>query len=74
MVVAVAMQSIRPKRSHRDGYCSTVGEYCWISMYYPYVWLVGLAGSVLSALLLMTLHQAYEKRRGSKVPTEPSAA
>jgi multisubunit Na+/H+ antiporter MnhB subunit len=74
MVVAIAMQSIRPKRSHRDGYCSTVGEYCWISMQYPYVWLVGLAGTVLSALLFMWLHQAYEKRRGGKGPSKPSAA
>jgi len=61
MVLAVAAQSIRPKRSHRGGYCSSAGEYCWISTQYPYVWLVGLAGTVLSALLLMALHQAYER-------------
>jgi hypothetical protein len=63
MVIAVAMQSVRPKRSHRHGFCSTVGEYCWISTQYPYVWLVGLAGTALSTLLLMTLYRAYEKRR-----------
>ncbi|MEU9879295.1 hypothetical protein [Streptomyces phaeochromogenes] len=75
MVLAIAAQSIRPKRSHRDGYCSTVGEYCWISMQYPYVWLIGLAGTVLSALLLMSLYQACEKRRGSEsAPAEPSTS
>jgi hypothetical protein len=74
MAGAVAMQSIRPKRSHRHGYCSSRGEYCWISTHYPYVWLVGLAGTVMSTLLLITLYQAYEKRRDGKAPTEPSAA
>ncbi|MFI1484574.1 hypothetical protein [Streptomyces sp. NPDC020747] len=68
MVPAIAAHSMRPKRSHRGGYCSTAGEYCWISMQYPYVWLVGLAATVLSALLLMSLHQAYEKWRGAARP------
>ncbi|TLS41994.1 hypothetical protein FE633_33515 [Streptomyces montanus] len=74
MAVAVAMQSLRPKRSHRHGYCSSVGEYCWISTHYPYVWLVGLAGTVLSTLLLISLYQVCEKRYGGKTPAEPSAA
>ncbi|MCF3123816.1 hypothetical protein IPZ68_29520 [Streptomyces arenae] len=75
LIASIAMQTIKPKRSHRHGTCSTTGEYCWISSNYPYVWCVGLAATVLAAAALLGLYDLYGKRRSARLTppatTEP---
>ncbi|MEU8978894.1 hypothetical protein [Streptomyces sp. NPDC048309] len=68
IISAVAMQTWHPKRSHRYGFCSSAGEYCWISGRYPYVSLVGLAASVAGAVLLIAACDWYGKRRRAAGP------
>lgn len=68
IISALALQTWRPKRSHRYGFCSSAGEYCWISHRYPYVSLVGLAASVLGAVLLITAYGLYAKGRRAAEP------
>ncbi|MFE6159547.1 hypothetical protein ACFQ7F_11625 [Streptomyces sp. NPDC056486] len=64
LILSIAMHTIRPKRSHRNGYCSdSGGEYCWVSLNYPYVWLVGLGATVLGAVAIGRLYGAYRTRR-----------
>ncbi|WP_189190746.1 hypothetical protein [Streptomyces albiflavescens] len=70
IISAVAMQTWHPKRSNRYGFCSSAGEYCWISHRYPYVSLVGLAATVVGAMLLIAGYGLYGKRRRA---TEPAA-
>ncbi|MEU9209063.1 hypothetical protein AB0D27_14195 [Streptomyces sp. NPDC048415] len=76
IISAVAMQTWHPKRSHRYGLCSSVGEYCWISGRYPYVSLVGLAATVVGTALLITAYGLYDKRRRAAEPaaTRPSTS
>ncbi|MEU7584367.1 hypothetical protein AB0B50_43070 [Streptomyces sp. NPDC041068] len=75
LIASIAMQTIKPKRSHRHGTCSTTGEYCWISSNYPYVWLVGLAAPLLAAAALLGLYDRYADRRDARLTppatTEP---
>ncbi|MFG2500137.1 hypothetical protein ACGFSB_18240 [Streptomyces sp. NPDC048441] len=66
MTLAIAMHTARPKRSHRNGYCSASGEYCWVSQNYPYVWAVGLTATVLAAGMGLWLHSVYDGRRTTK--------
>jgi hypothetical protein len=68
IISAVALQTWHPKRSHRYGFCSSAGEYCWISGRYPYVSLVGLAATVVGAVLLTTAYGLYAKRRRASEP------
>jgi hypothetical protein len=69
IISALAMQTWHPKRSHRYGFCSSAGEYCWISHRYPYVSLVGLAATTVGAVLLITAYGLYTKRRRAAEPT-----
>ncbi|MFJ4832872.1 hypothetical protein ACIP79_23655 [Streptomyces sp. NPDC088747] len=71
LVVSIAMQTWRPKRSRGGGSCSSFTEHCWISGRYPYVSLVGLAATVVGSALLFAAYAAHDKRRcgaGSKSP------
>ncbi|MFI6490593.1 hypothetical protein [Streptomyces sp. NPDC050564] len=68
IISAVALQTWHPKRSHRYGFCSSAGEYCWISGRYPYVSLVGLAATVVGAVLLITACGLYARRRRASEP------
>ncbi|MET8684267.1 hypothetical protein ABZV77_08625 [Streptomyces sp. NPDC004732] len=74
MLIAIAMETIRPKRSHRNGTCSAAGEYCWISSHYPYVWAVGLAAAVLGAVAVIGSYDLCAKKRKRSLTPPASAA
>ncbi|MEV5979824.1 hypothetical protein [Streptomyces sp. NPDC052114] len=73
LIASLAMQTIKPKRSRRNGACSSADEYCWISGHYPYVWLVGLAATVLALAALAGLYDLRTKRRRARLTPSATA-
>lgn len=63
MLFTVAVETVKPKGSHRHGGCTAAGEYCWVSGHYPYAWLVALAAVVLGVLACAGLSDAYRRLR-----------
>ncbi|MEU5957318.1 hypothetical protein [Streptomyces sp. NPDC047525] len=65
LILSIAMHTIRPKGSSRSGYCHSGGEYCWVSLNYPYVWVVGLGATVLGVVAGGWLYGVYRRRVAS---------
>ncbi|MEU2752036.1 hypothetical protein ABZ613_38160 [Streptomyces collinus] len=72
LVAGVIATTARPKRRRNwDADCYSQGGPCWVHVHYPWLWVVGLVGTLAAAALLITVLLKLSRRA---TPIGPSTS